>query len=99
MPKVGQQYLADAVNAPVAVMEAGDKGGAYGMALLAAFQVERGPGETLENYLEQRVFATAKRSVLLPDPQGVQGFHTYLQRFEKALKVERTATDCNLFGK
>ena len=90
-PKIGQQFLSDAVNAPVAVMETAAEGGAYGMALLAAYRIRRGQGETLERYLDARVFARAKQCVLTPDPQGVQGFQTYLKRFERALKVERTA--------
>jgi sugar (pentulose or hexulose) kinase len=95
-PKVGQQFLADAVNAPVAVMETAAEGGAYGMALLTAYCVNRDEGETLESYLENRVFAGAKRSVLLPTEEGVRGFQTYLKRFEKALNVERTAIGSNI---
>lgn len=96
-PKVGQQILADAVNAPVAVMETAAEGGAYGMALLTAYCVNRDEGETLESYLDNRVFAGAKRSVLLPTEEGVRGFQTYLKRFEKALNVERTAIGTNIF--
>lgn len=91
IPKVGQQFLADAVNAPVAVMETAAEGGAYGMALLTAYRVNRGQGETLESYLDNRVFANAKRTVLVPNEEGVRGFQAYLKRFEKALNVERTA--------
>lgn len=96
-PQVGQQYLADAMNAPVAVMETAVMGGAYGMALLTAYRVAREDGETLESYLDNKVFLNAKRSVLTPNAEGVQGFQMYLLRFEKALKVERTATGVNLF--
>ena len=95
-PKVGQQFLADAVNAPVAVMEPAVEGGAFGMALLTAYRVNRDEGETLESYLDNRVFAGAKRAVLLPTEEGVRGFQAYLARFEKALKVERTAIGSNI---
>ena len=95
-PKVGQQLLADAVNAPVAVMEPAAEGGAFGMALLTAYRVNRDEGETLESYLENRVFAGVKRAVLLPNEEGVRGFQAYLARFEKALKVERTAIGSNI---
>ena len=90
-PKVGQQFLADAVNAPVAVMTIASENGAYGMALLAAYRVNRDEGETLRSYLDNRVFADAKRSVLTPNEEGVRGFRAYLERFEKALQVERAA--------
>lgn len=91
-PLVGQQVLADAMNAPVAVMETAAEGGAYGMALLTAYRVAREPGETLESYLDNKVFLHAKRCVLTPNADGARGFQQYLLRFEKALKVERTAT-------
>ena len=94
---VGQQFLADAVNAPVAVMETAAEGGAYGMALLTAYRVNHAQGETLESYLDNRVFTDCVRSVCLPDAAGVQGFQTYLSRFERALKVERTAVSGNFF--
>jgi sugar (pentulose or hexulose) kinase len=93
-PKVGQQYLANAMNTPVSVMETAGEGGAYGMALLAAYRVNsQTSNETLENYLETKVFADAVRTTLQPDPEGVQGFTAYLERFEKALKAERAAVE------
>ncbi len=92
-PEIGQQYLADAVNAPVAVMENAAESGAYGMALLTAFRVKRDAGETLESYLDNRVFAEARRDVIAPCEEGVKGFQTYLQRFERALLVERAAVN------
>ena len=92
-PKVGQQYLANAMNAPVSVMETAGEGGAYGIALLVAYRMNKEPNETLESYLENKVFAEAKRSTLQPDPTGVEGFVKYLQRFEKALRAERAAVE------
>ncbi len=92
-PKVGQQYLANAMNAPVSVMETAGEGGAYGIALLVAYRMNKEPGETLESYLENKVFSEAKRSTLQPDPAGVEGFQAYLQRFEKALAAERAAVE------
>lgn len=92
-PKVGQQYLANALNTPVSVMETAGEGGAYGMAVLAAFRVRKAPGEALEDYLEQKVFFDAKRTTLVPEQEGVQGFVAYLARFETALKAERAAVE------
>ncbi|MFH1880361.1 MAG: FGGY-family carbohydrate kinase [Bacillota bacterium] len=97
-PKVGQQFLADAVNAPVTVMETAAEGGAYGMAVLAAYRVNRAEGETLESYLENKVFADARRTVLAPTEEGLKGFGTYLERFERALKVERAAIGAEIFN-
>jgi len=92
-PKVGQQYLANAMNAPVSVMETADEGGAYGMALLTAYRLNAEEGETLESYLENKVFASAVRSTLQPEAEGMRGFKVYLEQFEKALRAERAAVE------
>ncbi len=92
-PKVGQQYLANALNTPVSVMETAGEGGAYGMAVLAAYRVQKDADETLDAYLENKVFQDAKRSTLAPEAEGVQGFAAYLKQFEAALNVERAAVE------
>ena len=53
---VGQRYLAAAVNAPVTVMDTASEGGAWGIALLAAYMMDKEADEKLEDYLEKRIF-------------------------------------------
>ncbi len=90
-PGVGQQLLADALNVPITTMETAGEGGPWGMALLAAYVKNKEAGQSLEAYLSSRVFAAAKSSCALPDPQGVAGFQSYLQRYKAALKAEQSA--------
>ena len=90
-PVVGQKYMAAACNAPVTCMETAGEGGPYGMALLAAYMLRKNEGETLEQYLNDRVFAGAKGSTLQPDPADVAGFNTYIAAYKNLLKVEQTA--------
>ena len=90
-PLVGQTLLSAAVNAPVTVMETAGEGGPYGMALLAAYRIWREEGESLEDYLDKKVFAAAKCSTLMASPEGVAGFTAFLQRYERALPVEKAA--------
>ncbi|MBS5198500.1 MAG: FGGY-family carbohydrate kinase [Clostridiales bacterium] len=71
---VGQQILADAVNAPVSVMETAGEGGAWGIALLASYLVNKEEGETLDSFLDHKVFAGNEGTSLEPDPEGVKGF-------------------------
>ena len=92
-PKVGQQYLANALNTSVSVMETAGEGGAYGMAVLAAYRVQKAQGETLDDYLEHKVFFDARRTTLDPEQEGVKGFAAYLKQFEAALKAERAAVE------
>ena len=90
-PLVGQKYLAAACNAPVTCRETAGEGGPYGMALLAAFGACREPGESLENFLEHKVFAGTAETTVEPDPETVRGFAKYMERFRDLLQVERTA--------
>lgn len=90
-PGVGQQILADALNVPITAMETAGEGGPWGMALLAAYMKNKAEGESMEDYLQNRVFAAAKSSVLQPDSAGVAGFQSYLKRYKAALAAEKIA--------
>ena len=88
---VGQRLMAGALGVPVAVMETAGEGGPWGMALLAMYRKNRRPGDTLERYLQEQVFAQAKGEELPPDPADAAGFAAYLKRYQAGLAVERTA--------
>ncbi len=92
-PEVGQRMLAAALNVPVTVMETAGEGGAWGMALLAAYMLNKGDAETLEEYLSGRVFAGDQGITLAPDPVDVQGFRTFMQRYKQGLSIERDAVE------
>ena len=92
-PGVGQRMLSAAVGAPVSVMETAGEGGPYGMALLAAYLLRKEPGETLPDYLSQKVFAGAKVVSLTADQSDIAGFEAFLERYRRALPVERAAVE------
>ncbi len=92
-PLVGQTYMAAACNAPVACMETAGEGGPYGMALLAAYRVWKSGGETLEYYLNRRVFAGVSGSTVQPDKETAAGFDAYMERYKALLDVERKAVE------
>ena len=92
-PVVGQKLIAGALNIPIALMESAGEGGAWGIALLAAYAASKEDGETLEQFLDNKIFADSAVSILEPDPVDVKGFNEYLKRFEAALKVERAAVE------
>ena len=92
-PGVGQRMLSAAVGAPVSVMETAGEGGPYGMALLAAYMLWKEEGETLADYLDNRVFSDAKSSTLMADSTDVAGLNAFLTRYKKALPMERKATE------
>ncbi|AXA96240.1 FGGY-family carbohydrate kinase [Microbacterium sp. PM5] len=90
---VAQRFLAAALDAPVAVGETASEGGAWGIAVLAAFRraVAQGCDLTLGTYLDETVFADAAASVVEPVPADVAGFATYLDRYRAGLAVEAAA--------
>lgn len=94
---VGQQILADAVNAPVSVMATAGEGGAWGIALLASYLVNREQDETLEHFLDEKVFAGNEGSTLEPEPEGVEGFNVFMERYLKGIPIERAAVDCGIW--
>ena len=91
--EVGQKVLAAAINAPVSVMETAGEGGAFGIALLAAYRIWKKPEETLEDYLDKRVFAGKKGSRIEPDSRDVAGFEAFMKRYQEGLAVEQAAVE------
>lgn len=89
---VGQQILADAMNTPISVMETAGEGGAWGIAVLAAYMVKK-KDESLGDYLSAHVFAGQEGSELSPDPAGVKGFDEFIQIYKAGLPIERAAVD------
>ncbi len=90
---VGQSILAAAINAPVSVMETAGEGGAWGIALLAAYMANKEEGETLESYLANKVFAGQSGSKIYPDPEDVKGFEVFTERYKEGIAIELAAAE------
>jgi sugar (pentulose or hexulose) kinase len=91
--EVGQRMMAAALNVPISVMETAGEGGAWGIALLAAYTIRKEDDEPLEAYLAQKVFAGETGTTITPDPDDVAGFGAFMKRYKKGLAIERTAVD------
>ena len=92
-PVVGQKLMAGAMNTPVAVMETAGEGGAWGIAVLARYCIDKNDGEALENYLNSRIFSRYKSSTIEPDVQDVQGFAEYMKLFKAGLAAQKAAAE------
>lgn len=90
---VGQRLMAAAMNTPVAVMETAGEGGAWGIALLAAFARNKSEGESLETYLANKVFNSYEENRIEQDKQDVEGFKAYIERYKSGLEIERAAVN------
>jgi len=84
---IAQQILANALNTPVTVMQTAGEGGAWGMALLAAFSAIG--SSSLPDWLESKVFSAMKTSTLSPDAEGVEGFRKYTELYKQALCAQK----------
>jgi sugar (pentulose or hexulose) kinase len=91
--EVGQRMMAAAMNVPVAVMETAGEGGAWGIALLAAYMLYKAKDQPLEAYLSENVFAGENATTVAADRRDIDGFLAYMERYKKGLAIERTAVD------
>ena len=89
---VAQQYLADALRSPVTVLQTAGEGGAYGMAILAAYRRDA-EGLSLPDYLERRVFQNALSATVGPDPAGAADFAAWLADYRRLLPARNQAAD------
>ncbi len=92
-PEVGQKMMAAAMNVPVSVMTTAGEGGAWGMALLASYMLDKSTDESLETYLADKVFAREKGATINPDPTDVAGFAAFMERYQAGLSIERAAVE------
>lgn len=90
---VGQRYLAAAVNAPVTVMDTASEGGAWGIALLALFLIDKKTDESLESYLETKIFGELSGETIHPDEEDVKGFEVFMERYKAGLSIEKSAIE------
>lgn len=88
---VGQRVLAAAINSPISVMETAGEGGAWGIALLAAYLVNNEKRLSLADYLDQVVFAGNTGVEIAPTAEDVAGFNAYIENYKACIPVEEAA--------
>lgn len=88
---VGQQIAADAIHAPVSVMETAGEGGAWGAGLLAAYAAKKEAGESLSDFLVNKIFKGQTGSKLMPNAEGENGFESFMKQYVDGLAMEKEA--------
>ena len=86
----GQRLMAAALDVPVSIPTTAGEGGAWGMALLAAYLLRADQDESLADYLDRLISASIGRP-LEPHPQDVRGFAEFYARHRRGLAIEREA--------
>ncbi len=92
-PVTGQRFLASALGVPVTLMATAGEGGAWGIALLAAYQAREDKSEKLADFLANRVFAGAQGSTMEPHAGDAAGFAEFMKQYRAGLAAERAAVD------
>lgn len=91
-PEVAQRLLAAAMEAPVSVMETAGEGGAWGIAVLAAY-LQNADELSLEDYLNEHVFEGSQGVTIEPTAEDLAGYEVFLSRYQKGLPIEQAAID------
>lgn len=91
--EVGQRVMASVMDAPVTVMHTAGEGGAWGIALLAAYLRQKENNETLADFLENKVFKEDKGTTIEPLAEEVAGFEIFMERYKMGLPIEQAAID------
>lgn len=87
---VAQDILAAAINTPIAVNAAAGEGGAWGIAVLAAY-LEKSKESSLDDFLDNIIFKGAEITVANPVPETSQGYEDFMKNYTKYLKAEFSA--------
>ncbi len=88
---VGQKLLAAAAKAPVTVSSTAGEGGAFGIAVLAAYMAVKAPGESLSDFLRKKIYDGAETLTMEPCEADMEAFERYYERFKRGLSIEREA--------
>lgn len=89
--QVGQRVMAAAIETPVTVMKTAGEGGAWGMAILALYQIQKEEGESLTQYLTKRVFYNQEGCCMKPLKEDIDGFCAFMKRYQECLSIEQEA--------
>ena len=86
----GQRMMAAALNVPVSIPATAGEGGAWGMAVLAAYMLRADRKQSLPSYLDALI-AKSIGTPVQPEPRDVKGFAEFFARHTQGLAIEREA--------
>ena len=90
-PLITQPTLAAVLGTDVTLMQSAGEGGAWGIALLAAYLNRSDRSETLRAYLQNRVFADQHQQTVFPNPADQEGLAAYMKQYCEGLAAEHAA--------
>lgn len=91
--EVGQRLMASALGVPVSVMSSAGEGGAFGIAVLARYMMDKDSNEKLCDYLAKKVFANMEECCAQPNSVDAEGFAAFMGRYKNGLALQKTAAE------
>ncbi len=85
---IGANAMSVALNAPITIMEAAGEGGAYGIALLALYAVEK--KGSLEDFLD-KIFASSTKKTFVANDAEKEKFTSFMKLYESGLALAQKA--------
>jgi len=85
---VAQKILASAINTPVAVNKTAGEGGAWGIAVLAAYMEKAKENLSLEDYLDAISAKNSEVTVIAPDAEIARGYEAFMENYNTFLSAE-----------
>ena len=89
-PFVGANAMSAALNAPITVMKNAGEGGAWGVSVLALYNVVG--GDTLEGFLD-KLFASCEKETVMASDEEKAKFASFMKLYKKGLLVEGKAVE------
>ena len=83
---VAQQLLANALDTNISVSETAGEGGAWGIALLAAYMMNK-ENYGLGDWLDDKVFKNVQKEMLAPKKEASDDFEKYFSLYKSGLSV------------
>ena len=90
-PVPSQSILAAALGADITLMESAGEGGAWGIALLAAYMVRADKEQTLQQFLTECVFKGGSGNTVSPEMEDMDGIQAYMHLYKAGLSAESAA--------
>ncbi|MBR5361815.1 MAG: ATPase [Oscillospiraceae bacterium] len=90
-PLITQPTLAAVLGTDVTLMQSAGEGGAWGIALLAAYLNRSDRSESLRAYLQNRVFADQQQQTVSPKQADSEGLNVYMKKYSEGLAAEHAA--------
>jgi sugar (pentulose or hexulose) kinase len=91
-PEVGQRIMAAALHTPISVLTTAGEGGAWGIALLAAYRMQESK-ESLADFLTEHVFSSDSAKTIAATQEEIEGFNTFFANYKKGLVLVKKAVE------